>query len=53
MAEREASEIKTKLLRGVILDSATLMGIVPKEKQLAAVSSLFKEEISVYFSTIT
>ena len=44
-------EIKTKLLRGVILDSATLMGIVPKEKQLAAVS--FKEEISVYFSTIT
>ena len=32
-------EIKTKLLRGVILDSAKLMGIVPKEKQLAAVSS--------------
>ena len=40
MAEREASATRDKeKVRGTMLDSVTFMGIVPKEKQLAAVSS--------------
>ena len=49
MAEREASATGDKdKVRGAILDSATLMGIVPKEKQLGSCCFiiLFKEEIS-------